>query len=333
MFMGFERICQRLLEYGVLAPSIYNSQPWKFVVDGARGIIEVQADLSRVRPSEIDPHQRDLYLAVGACIENMVLAAPALGYEIELSLFPRADTAVSLKLKPMSETMPENLFPSLLIRQTHAGAYRENSVQPIHLERLLNVPAFSPNEKLHVLNSNVVQKQLIPFLHDAAHEGALSQDLIDEGARWIRTDSEGSDGLPLNHLGLPISVKTRFAVLRYLFYKKEVKELSRQVLLRQGHLVEAPAFMLMTVQTSDKESYLNAGRWYARLALTLSEIELGAQTLHLPITLQTAHMPLLDFFKASPKEEPVFLVRLGQPVEKKWPKTSRRPISLSVKFV
>jgi len=331
--MGFERICQRLLEYGVLAPSIYNSQPWKFVVDGARGIIEVQSDISRARPGEIDPHQRDLYLALGACIENMVLAAPALGYEIELSLFPKADVAASLKLKPMSETMPESLFPSLLIRQTHAGVYKENSVQALHLERLLNIPAFSPDEKLHVLNSDVIQKQLIPFLNDLSHEGALNQTLIDEGARWIRTEPEADDGLSLGHLGLPISVKTRFAFLRYLFYQKEVKEVARQVLLRQGHQVDAPAFVLITVQKSSRENYLNAGRWYARLALTLSEIELGAQTLHLPITLKTAHTPLLDFFKASPEEEPVFLIRLGQPVEKKWPKTSRKHPSLSLKFV
>ncbi len=331
--MGFVRICQRLLEYGVLAPSIYNSQPWKFVVDGARGSIEVQADSSRTRPGDIDPNQRDLYLALGACIENMVLAAPALGYEIELSLFPREGAVASLKLKPMNETMPENLFPSLLIRQTHAGLYKESSVQPLHLERLLNIPAFSPNEKIYVLNSDVIQKQLIPFLHDLSHEGALHQTLIDEGARWVRTEPEAGDGLPLGYLGLPISVKTRFAFLRYLFYKNEVKEVARQILLRQGHLVDAPAFMLMTVKTFDKESYLNAGRWYTRLALTLSEIELGAQTLHLPITLKTAHVPLLDFFKASPHEQPVFLVRLGQPFEKKWPKTFRRAPLLSVKFV
>ena len=166
-----------------------------------------------------------------------------------------------------------------------------------------------------------------------AHVGMARQDLIEEGARWMRDDAEMEDGLPLDHLGLSISVKIRFAVLRYLFREKEIKEVARQVLLRQGHFVDAPAFVLMTIQTPYKENYLNAGRWYARLALTLSEIELGAKTLHLPITLKTAHAPLLDFFKSSPDEEPVLLVRLGQPVEKNWPKTARRPVSLSAKFV
>ena len=48
--MGFERILRRLLEYGVLAPSIYNSQPWKFSIDPKRGIIGVYADEERARP-------------------------------------------------------------------------------------------------------------------------------------------------------------------------------------------------------------------------------------------------------------------------------------------
>ena len=331
--MGFERVCQRLLEYGVLAPSIYNSQPWKFLVDGQQGVIQVLADMKRARPGEIDGQQRDLYLALGACVENVVLAAPALGYEVEISFFSEEAVVASLKLKPMSEAMPESLFPSLMIRQTHAGLYKENSVQDLHFERLENVPAFSNEERLYFLHSEDVQKRLLPFLHDLSHEGALSQPLIDEGSGWIRTQDEAVDGLPLGHLGLPISVKTRFAILRYFFYEKEIKEVARQTLLRQGHLVDAPAFMLMTTQRAGRESYVNAGRWYARLVLTLSEIELGAQALHLPITFKKAHPSLLEFFKASDQDEPLLLIRLGQPDQKKWPKTFRRPLSDNLSFV
>jgi len=324
--MGFERVCRRLLEYGILAPSVYNTQPWKFLVDGQKGIIEVRADFSRTRSREIDEKQRDLYLALGACVESMILAAPALGYEVELSMFTNERVVASLKLKPMTETLPESLFTSLLIRQTHAGFYKENSVQELHLERLRNVPAFSARERLHFLNSEKDREKLISLLHDLSHEEAGNSTLVEEAVHWIKPQPDALEGLLLRCLGLPVSIKMRFAFLRHFSYAREIKEVARQALLKQGHGAEAPAYLLMTTQMPERESYFNAGRWYIRLALTLSEIELGAQVLHLPTTLKRAHPSLLKLFKASHAEEPVLLLRFGQPADKKWPKTYRQPL-------
>src|SRR5260221_9309801 len=111
--MGFERILRRLIEYGLLAPSIYNSQPWKFLIEPKQGVIEIYADEERVRPLEIDSRRRDLYLALGAYVEHMVLAAPALGYEIKEELFPGESPrgwVARLALTPLPETVPETLF-------------------------------------------------------------------------------------------------------------------------------------------------------------------------------------------------------------------------------
>ncbi len=328
--MGFENVCRRLLEYGVLAPSIYNSQPWKFSIDADKGFIRVEPDPTRIRPLGLDPGQRDLYLAIGACVENMILAAPALGYEVEADFFPPKGPTALLRLKPMAEAMPESLFPSLLIRQTHAGKYKEKSVQELHLERLRNVASFSEKEKMYFVTEAEQRDQLISLLHDASHEGAGSQALIEEVAQWIRPSSGAHEGLPMGHLGLPISVRTRFMVLRYFSLAKEIKEVARQTLLRQGHLIEAPAFLLLTTGSPNSKSYFNAGRWHTRLTLTLSEIELGAQTLHLPVVLKTVHPKLLEIFKTPQGEEPVMLIRFGQPEKKAWPRTFRRPLSESL---
>src|SRR5580658_5827042 len=131
--MGFEKVLNRLLEYAVLAPSIYNSQPWKFTLDPQRGSVEVHPDSARTKPERIDPQHRDLSLALGACVEYMALAAPALGYELKEHLFPWNGVAAQLTLKALPEAMPESLFSSMLIRQTHSGRYRENALEEIHL--------------------------------------------------------------------------------------------------------------------------------------------------------------------------------------------------------
>lgn len=128
------------------------------------------------------------------------------------------------------------------------------------------------------------------------------------------------------HIGLPMSVKVRFAFLRYLALGKEIKEVARQALLRQGHGIDAPAFLLMTTRNPGSLGYLKAGRWAQRILLTLNEMELGFQILHLPISLSFCHADLRQRFGAAEGEEPVLLVRFGQPESKRWPPTHRRPI-------
>ncbi len=158
--MSYDKIGRRLLEYAVLAPSIYNSQPWKFSIGASVGTIEIYPDEDRSRPLEVDPSQRDLYLALGASLENIVLAGPALGYAVQEALFPQDHSgkkiipAAGLKLQPVSEVMPEPLFSTLLIRHSHAGAYKPGSVGDIHLERLRVLPAFSGQEKIYFMTED-----------------------------------------------------------------------------------------------------------------------------------------------------------------------------------
>ena len=331
--MGFERILKRLLEYGVLAPSIYNSQPWKFSLNLDQGVVEIFADSARTRPSILDAKGRDLYLALGACLEHMALAAPGLGYEVKEDLFPSdgpRGIAARLSLKPLPETMPEPLFAALLTRQTHGGKYKPGTVKDIHLERLKHCGTFSPDEKIYFITEEPALSSLITLLHDLSHEGSGDPNLVAEGARWLTPQREAPEGLPLDTLGLPISVKARFAALGIFGYQREIKEVSRQTLLRQGHGIEAPAFLLATTTDATPGGFFRSGRWQAQLALTLSELELGSQALHLPITLASGPPALRGIFGAGPSEEAVFLLRFGQPEIKKWPKTFRRPVEQSI---
>ncbi|HTC21175.1 MAG TPA: hypothetical protein VK859_10025 [bacterium] len=330
--MSYEKIGLRLLEYAVLAPSIYNSQPWKFSLNASSGAVEIYPDEGRSRPLELDPRQRDLYLALGACLENLVLAGPALGYDGQEKLFPqgppenRLVPAARLELRPVSEVMPEPLFSTLLIRHSHAGAYKPASVAEIHLQRLRALPAFSGQEKLYFMTEDSQRQELSLLLHDLSHEGCLKAAMVMEAARWITPKTGGLEGLPMAHIGLPPSVKVRFAFLRYLAFGKELREVARQALLRQGHGIEAPAFLLMTTGNPGPVGYLNAGRWAQRILLTLNEMELAFQILHLPISLSFCHADLRQRFGAPEGEEPVLLIRFGQPENKKWPPTYRRPV-------
>ena len=76
-----------LLRLAVLAPSIHNTQPWKFSVD--RGRIGIFADRTRWLAAA-DPDQRDLRMSLGCVLENLLIAARHYGYQPEVTYAPRA---------------------------------------------------------------------------------------------------------------------------------------------------------------------------------------------------------------------------------------------------
>ncbi|TDO51128.1 nitroreductase family protein [Kribbella sp. VKM Ac-2571] len=74
-----------LLAAAVAAPSMHNTQPWRFEIDGH--VIDVYLDGSRTLPAE-DPTGRAMRIAAGAATFNLRCAAESLGYGTWFGLAP-----------------------------------------------------------------------------------------------------------------------------------------------------------------------------------------------------------------------------------------------------
>jgi hypothetical protein len=61
-----------LLIYSILAPSTHNSQPWLFKITD--NLIEVYKNPKYYLPYA-DPLNRDLYISIGCCLENLIIAS------------------------------------------------------------------------------------------------------------------------------------------------------------------------------------------------------------------------------------------------------------------
>src|SRR5207253_1615 len=70
-----------LVAAAILAANPHNSQPWVFELSPDR--INVFADQSR-NIGAVDPLRREMYVGLGAALENLMLAAPANGYRANL---------------------------------------------------------------------------------------------------------------------------------------------------------------------------------------------------------------------------------------------------------
>src|SRR5690349_8998720 len=70
------------------APSLHNSQPWRFRIDGTT--VDVYADPAR-RLEVIDPAGREQLISVGAAVFTLRLAIRRAGYHVDLTAFPCPD--------------------------------------------------------------------------------------------------------------------------------------------------------------------------------------------------------------------------------------------------
>jgi hypothetical protein len=76
-----------LLAAATAAPSIHNTQPWRFTVDRTGRFIEVRVAAERALP-RADPARRAQHLSVGAALFNLRVAAAHLGRQATVQVLP-----------------------------------------------------------------------------------------------------------------------------------------------------------------------------------------------------------------------------------------------------
>jgi nitroreductase len=94
-----KRLLDFLVGRAAMAPSPYNSQPWRFRSKDP-AVVDLQWDPERWL-ARADPEGRLLYVALGAALENFLVAARDLGFAPELDWFPDGEgstTAVRIQL-------------------------------------------------------------------------------------------------------------------------------------------------------------------------------------------------------------------------------------------
>ncbi|KRV51222.1 aromatic ring-opening dioxygenase LigA [Wenjunlia vitaminophila] len=79
-----------LLAAAVAAPSVPDTQPWRFGLDPDSRSVQVRADRGRWPPTA-DPQPRAQHLSVGAAVFNIRVAAQYLGWDPVVRLRPAAD--------------------------------------------------------------------------------------------------------------------------------------------------------------------------------------------------------------------------------------------------
>ncbi|WP_405059968.1 hypothetical protein OG474_45570 [Kribbella sp. NBC_01505] len=189
-----------LLRAAVAAPSMHNTQPWRFEINGT--VIDVFLDGSRALPAE-DPTGRAMRIAAGAAVFNLRCAAAHLGFGSGFGLAPdplEPDLVARIVLED-----GQQLDPSL--KQLYQQVVRR------HTSRLPARPAPpAADSRIGLMQAAIAEGAELTWLQktDAARLTGMTLDVdLREVGDWKRTAERSKwiggeravDGVPSSVLG------------------------------------------------------------------------------------------------------------------------------------
>jgi hypothetical protein len=178
------------------APSLHNTQPWRFTVSGDE--IELYADTSRQLTA--DPDGREMVISCGAALYGLRLAVRSLGYLPEVELVPgpagRALARVGLG-QPMPMTSDERkMLAAVPHRHTHRGPF-EPGLLPAGLFARLRDDARAEGTTLTEIDPGPIHDELMALVAASGHDQDRDPRLRAATWWWSRdVTSTARDGVP-----------------------------------------------------------------------------------------------------------------------------------------
>jgi len=260
------------------APSIFNTQPWRWVVtDDA---MQLQADRSR-QLLVADPDGRLLTISCGAALHHARVALAVIGYGADVQLFPDAadpDLLAEVRLgSPHEPTLEERtVYAAVSQRRTDRRAFT-GEVVPADVIRRLIIVAEREGAHLAVLRGGEVE-DLAVLAARAAELQLADPAYRHELAAWV-----GARPAPVNGSGVPpetaVSPSPRRVPVR------EFAPLSGQT-LDPGELTDAGAtYAVLFTDEDTPTSWLRAGQALSAILLTATAAGLSSS----PISDVTEH--------------------------------------------
>ena len=297
------------------APSIHNTQPWRFTASDGR--LEIYLDESRALPV-LDPTRRQQVISCGIVAEFAVVALADAGTAAEVDVLPdpgNPDHLATVRVTGPHDTAEED--------RAMAGAIAER-----HTVRSPFLPRAVPAQLIEQLEAEAGSfgiwfKQITRSEEEVATVFLISRaEEIEQGdpaylaelQSWLRSDSS-PDGVPV---GAVPSDDPHGRASNWLIRDFVVGNREEQHLFRPGGdpdapppEVERPTVVLMGTEGDDREAWVASGRALGRVLLRATAAGLAAspltQALDWPVTRTQLQSRL------SLVGHPQMLIRLGYP--------------------
>ena len=274
----------KILTYAAMAPSGSNSQPWKFRVLENR--IDVIALPEKDHPV-LNIQNRGTWVAHGALLENLSIAASALGYNADITIFPDINSP-NLTARVMIEkkqSLSESLFEAIPKRVTNRKPYQKTPLSVKEKELLQQHASILHNraqlfliensKKLETLGSALAVNEIVMLENKTLHRL-----FFDEIVWTKKEEQEKKSGLYLKTMELEAPKEKILKILRHWPIMRIANALGfarKAVAADNAKMYASCAAMgLITVSNEDR-AFIDAGRLMERIWLQATSMSLGFQ--------------------------------------------------------
>lgn len=267
-----------ILAAGNQAPSGENCQPWHFVVSG--NTIEIHITPERDQ-SYYNWGQRASYMAAGAVLENMLLAATAVSYRADAVLFPNSDAnhvaTITLSGDPVVRADP--LEAQIFLRVTNRKRFT-----PIKL---------SDQEKKQLTDSVESSFPALLYLTDSREDiqrlsqvAATNEEIMLSNPElhafffghinWTKEeDTAKRSGFYIKTLELPAPAQAAFYVIKNWSVMQFLLKLGFHKFVSSQNAATYAAssgFGAIAIKSDEPLDFVGAGRAFQRLWLTATKL-------------------------------------------------------------
>jgi hypothetical protein len=276
------------LRCGVLAPNAHNTQPWLLQVrrDGA---FDLFVDSKRLLPFT-DPSYRQTHVSQGTFLEVASIAARQWGHELDVEYFPEGGYSLrTLRDAPVARlrfvARPAVAKPPLFSELTKRQCNKRN-YDPVVIDgairRVLESTGRPFGVRVQVISEPASRGRLADIASEAMRVEMTDQRRAAETVKWFRFSEQElrrkADGFGLGQNG--VSGLKRWIAENVVLERHDADrwegafvEGAVEGAREQAH--SASAFIVMSTRGGTRTDELLAGRAFARLALTVSQVGLA----------------------------------------------------------
>lgn len=263
---------ERLLSAAVAAPSIHNTQPWRFRLDPETLTVEIRAAEYRGL-HHIDPTGRVLHLSAGCAVLNLRVAVEHFGWEPVPRLLPRPDEPDLLATVRLEDTARmssrASLYDAVWRRHSSRFPFSERPLPAALLTELAEAAHAEGARLLHLPSGQT--DRVLRLTGEAEHRDADDPHRVTESRhRVVKTDDSGL-GMPPSVLG-PQDFRDRVPTRDFGAHHVET--------LAARPFEQRPAIAVLSTAHDSRTDWLRAGQALERVLLIATAHSVKASLLH-----------------------------------------------------